>query len=421
MPVTIAARPTLGVPQKPLRRSSNDAVLGGVAKGFAIRLGVQERTVRVLFALSALFGGLGGLAYVALWLFMARSSEEQSIAQRILKSRHDKQVAVIAGIIVLVVLLSVTNLSLRPGGLFSWALFLSVVGLLGVWRGSSIDERRHLVDLASAAPIVGSATARGWKSVVVRFLPGVILLVIGLNILNRIGGIWGAAVPALIGAFVLIGGLLILFTPWWLQTVRDLSSERRQRIRMQERTAIMAHIHDSVLQTLTLIERSASSEADVVRLARSQERELRRWLFNPEIFDAADGAATSFVGLVGAIEHEIENDYGTKVELVTVGDCATDEGILALAAAGREAAINAAKWSEATSISIFAEVDGADVSFFVRDTGKGFDVDAIPADRHGIEVSIKQRMLQYGGHVTIRSVIGSGTNVELVLAKRTIR
>ncbi len=418
MPVTIAVTPTLGIPQKPLRRSSSDAVLGGVAKGFAIRLGVKERTVRILFAISALFAGLGVLAYVALWLFTPRSGEDHSIAQQVSMNRRDKQLLLIACVVALVAMFSLNPFSFRLGGTFAWALLLCLVGLFGVWRGSSIDERHHLGDFASAVPIVGSATARGWKAVVIRVLPGVVLVVVGLNILNRIGGVWGAAVPALLGALVLIGGLLILFTPWWLQTVRDLSSERRQRIRMQERTAVMGHIHDSVLQTLTLIERSAASEADVVRLARSQERELRQWLFNPEVFDAINNGTNSFVGLVGAIEHEIENDYGTKVELVTVGDCATDEGISALAAAGREAAINAAKWSGASSISIYAEVETANVSLFVRDTGKGFDVNAIPADRQGIEVSIKQRMTRHGGRALVRSTVGSGTNVELVLPRR---
>jgi signal transduction histidine kinase len=399
MPVTIAVTPTLGIPQKPLRRSSSDAAKDGVAKGFAIRLGLKERTVRILFAISALFAGLGVLAYVALWLFTPRSGEDHSIAQHVSMNRRDKQLLLIACVVALVAMFSLNPFSFRLGGTFAWTLLLCLVGLFGV-------------------PIVGSATARGWKAVVIRVLPGVVLVVVGLNILNRIGGVWGAAVPALLGALVLIGGLLILFTPWWLQTVRDLSSERRQRIRMQERTAVMGHIHDSVLQTLTLIERSAASEADVVRLARSQERELRQWLFNPEVFDAINNGTNSFVGLVGAIEHEIENDYGTKVELVTVGDCATDEGISALAAAGREAAINAAKWSGASSISIYAEVETANVSLFVRDTGKGFDVNAIPADRQGIEVSIKQRMTRHGGRALVRSTVGSGTNVELVLPRR---
>ena len=175
---------------------------------------------------------------------------------------------------------------------------------------------------------------------------------------------------------------------------------------------MVAHLHDSVLQSLTLIERAAGNESDVVRLARNQERELRQWLFSPETLRGVDGA-TSFVGLVGAIEHDIENDYGVKVELVTVGDCVPDENVLALVAAGREAAINAAKWSGATSVSVFAEVEASLVSIFVRDRGVGFDLKAIPSDRRGIALSIRQRISTHGGETTIRTTPGSGTEVSL--------
>jgi signal transduction histidine kinase len=421
MPVTIANTPIQGIPQKPLRRSSTECILGGVARGCAVRLGTKERTIRVLFSLGALAGGVGALLYVALWLFLPRSGEDRSIAQRLSKDRRDKQMVLLALLGVFIVLVSVGSVSFTFGWSFTWTLLPSVVGIFAVWRGSSPDERRHLQDFLNAAPVVGSTTARGWKAVVVRVVPGIILVVVGLNILNQIGGIWGAAVPALLGALVLVGGLLILLTPWWLQNVRDLSSERRQRVRMQERTAIMGHLHDSVLQTLTLIERCAANEADVVRLARAHERELRLWLFSPELFEAAGAASTSLVAMVGAIEHEIESDYGIRVELVTVGDCAPDEDVVALVAAGREAAINAAKWSGAPSISIYAEVGADDISIFVRDTGKGFDVDAVPSDRRGIAVSIKQRIQDHGGGSMIRSTPGAGAEVELVLRRRESR
>jgi signal transduction histidine kinase len=177
---------------------------------------------------------------------------------------------------------------------------------------------------------------------------------------------------------------------------------------------MVAHLHDSVLQTLTLIERAAANEADVVRLARNQERELRQWLFSPE---TVTNASTSFVGLVGAIEHDIENDYGVRVELVTVGDCVPDDRVTTMVAAAREAAINSAKWSEATSVSIFTEVEPAVISIFVRDRGVGFDVDAIPADRQGVALSIRQRMTQLGGDAVIATEVGSGTEVQLVMPR----
>ena len=177
---------------------------------------------------------------------------------------------------------------------------------------------------------------------------------------------------------------------------------------------MVAHLHDSVLQTLTLIERAAANGGDVTRLARNQERELRQWLFSPETIA---NSSTSFVGLMGAIEHDVENDYGVKVELVTVGDCVPDDKVLALVAAGREAAINAAKWSEAPSVSIFTEVEPKSVSIFVRDRGVGFDSDAIPADRKGIALSIRQRMAQFGGESFINTSKGTGTEVQLVMPR----
>jgi signal transduction histidine kinase len=125
------------------------------------------------------------------------------------------------------------------------------------------------------------------------------------------------------------------------------------------------------------------------------------------------------VGLVGAIEHDVENDYGVRVDLVTVGDCVPDDRVTTLVAAGREAAINAAKWSEAQSVSIFTEVEPNSISFFVRDRGVGFDLDAIPADRQGIALSIRQRMSQLGGQALISTAEGDGTEVQLVMPRTT--
>ena len=417
MAVITATKPTLGVPQRPLRRSNSDFVLGGVCAGLAIRLGVKERNFRLLFTLGSFVFGLGPLLYVALWLFLARSGEEKSIAQRLGTRRRASNSVLLSFIVVIAILLILPSFSIRNSVVFAGSFLLSAVGIVAVWLGSSSDERSQLEALVSAAPLLGTVTARGWKAVLIRIVPGLILVVIGLKFLNRIGGVWGAAVPALLGTMVLLVGVLVLFAPWWLRTVRELSSERRERVRIEERSAMITHIHDSVLQTLTLIERAAANEADVIRLARSQERELRQWLFNPTDVGANDPQDRSFAALVGTIERDIENDYGVKVELVVVGDCAPDENVVALVAAGREAAINAAKWSGATSISLFAEVEPAAISLFVRDTGQGFAIDQVANDRQGITRSIKLRMIQHGGTATIRSTPGSGTEVELVLAR----
>lgn len=417
MPVTISSKPTLGVPLRPLRRSRTDCILGGVCAGIAIRLGLRERTIRIAFSVSAFVFGLGLLLYVASWIFMTRSGEDQSIGQRISHQHRDTRIVLLAVIVALGLLLAVHSFALQRVGSFAWAILFSFVAVLAVWRGASQDERVHLQALLNAAPVVGTASARGWKAIALRIIPGVILIVVGLRIMNKIGGIWGAAVPALIGAMVLIVGALIILAPWWLQTVRDLSSERRERVRIEERASMVAHIHDSVLQTLTLIERAAGSEVDVVRLARAQERELRQWLFDPPFDSDSSKAPESFAALLGTIERDVESDYGVKVELVVVGDCSADEGVRALAAAGREAAINAAKWSGASMVSIFGEVEPATISLFVRDTGSGFDLASVASDRQGIALSIRQRMSQYGGKTSIHSMIGAGTEIQLKMPR----
>ena len=419
MPVTTASRPILGVPQLPLRRSSAASVLGGVCAGIAVRLGVRERTIRILFSAGAIFFGLGLLLYVGIWLFLTRSGEETSIGSRLAAKHRGAHSLVLSLGVTLGVLAVLNTINLRGSGGFAWSVALSAVGLLVIWRGASPDERTHLEGVLSASPVVGAASSRGWRALLLRVVPGIVLVIVGLQLLNRIGGIWGAAVPALLGALVLLGGLLVLLAPWWLQNVRDLSSERRDRVRAEERASMVAHIHDSVLQTLTLIERAAANEVDVVRLARAQERELRQWLFNPDSVGAAEATNSTFSTLVSGIENDVENDYGVKVELVLVGDCPSDERIRLLVAAGREAAINAAKWSSAPIVSIFGEVEPEKISLFIRDTGQGFDPEQIASDRQGIALSIKQRMVQVGGEAFVRSTPGHGTEVELVLARST--
>jgi signal transduction histidine kinase len=297
---------------------------------------------------------------------------------------------------------------------FGWPLVLSGFAAFAVWRGASNDERNRLTEFFNTAPFIGGAFSKSRTGFLLRIIFGAALIVVGLHQLHHLGGFWGRAGSGIIGTAVLVIGVLVLFAPWWLQNVRELTSERRARVRIEERARMVAHLHDSVLQTLTLIERAAANEADVVRLARNQERELRQWLFSPETMT---DTPTSFVGLVGAIEHDVENDYGVRVELVTVGDCVPDDRVVTLVAAGREAAINAAKWSEAASISIFAEVEPTTISIFVRDRGVGFDLDAIPADRRGIALSIRERMGQLGGEASINTVVGSGSEVQLVMPR----
>ena len=145
-----------------------------------------------------------------------------------------------------------------------------------------------------------------------------------------------------------------------------------------------AHVHDSVLQTLALIQKSSSDASEVTRLARAQERELRSWLFDGIKPGSFDGNPASVSLALHGIEGEVEDGHGVGVETVIVGDCLLDDALRALLAAGREAIVNAAKWSGESNVSVFVEVNSDSVSMFVRDHGRGFDPDGLPPDRNGI-------------------------------------
>ena len=415
-PLTSPA-PVIGVPQRPMTRSTRNAVLGGVCAGLAVRLGVREQVVRIIVSLSVLFFGAGLLIYMGAWVWVPRWGEDRNVAQRLVGSRRESHIILLAFLGALVVLLALGDFAKHWSGVASWPLLLGVVAAVAVWFGSSRDERNHLQDVVNATPILGASSARGWRALAWRFVPGIVLLVIGLETLRQLGGVWGGAFHAVVGAGALALGAAILLAPWWLDSVRDLSRERRERVRVEERAKLVAHVHDSVLQTLTLIEKAAHSPTDVVRLARAQERELRHWLFAPEHAESRDDSRDSFAQQLRSIESDVESAYGVTVELVIVGDCPGDTRIAALTAATREAAINAAKWSQVSHLSIYGEVEPTSVSVFVRDTGVGFDLDHVAEDRHGITQSIVGRISAHGGRADVRSIPGQGTEVRMSMSR----
>jgi signal transduction histidine kinase len=213
---------------------------------------------------------------------------------------------------------------------------------------------------------------------------------------------------------LVVAAIVLILGPWWLRIARDLVSERQARARAEERADMASRVHDSVLQTLALIQRNAEQPAQVVKLARAQERELRSWLFGGKAPGAVhDQGTTTLAAGVRLIQQDVEARHGVAVEAVTVGDCGLDDQLDALLAAAREATVNAAKWSGADVISLFAEVEPTEVSVFVRDRGRGFDPAAVPGDRKGLAESVRARMARRGGSVVVRSALGDGTEVSL--------
>ena len=211
---------------------------------------------------------------------------------------------------------------------------------------------------------------------------------------------------ALALAFVMLVAGMTIFAPLWVRLVR----ERTERIRSQERAEVAAHLHDSVLQTLALVQRRADDPRAVATLARKQERELRAWLNG-----TPNGSAVTLASALKAVAAEVEEAHGTEIEVVTVGDRDLSAPAEAVAAAAREALTNAAKFAPDTGISLFAEIGPERVEVFVRDRGPGFDPDAVPDDRRGLRESIVSRMQRHGGHATVHTAPGQGTEVELTL------
>jgi signal transduction histidine kinase len=230
---------------------------------------------------------------------------------------------------------------------------------------------------------------------------------------------------ALLAAAATLVGVAVLTVPWWLRLMRALGEERRARIRTEERAEIAAHLHDSVLQTLALIQQQSDSAREVRRLARGQERELRSWLYGPQGYGTVaqihtDGhaAAPAFAAALHAAAGEVEDTYAVTMLVVVVGDCALEDPLPSLVQASREAMVNAAKHAGVAEVSVYAEVEPGQVNVFVRDRGAGFDPAAVAADRHGLTDSIRGRMQRHGGTVTLRTSPGEGTEVQLAVARR---
>jgi signal transduction histidine kinase len=235
-------------------------------------------------------------------------------------------------------------------------------------------------------------------------VPGVALAVGGAVVmLDHIGRSRAFVAPG-----ALAGALALVLGPWVLQ----LSKERRERIRLEERAEIASRIHDSVLQTLALVQRDAGDAQRVRGLARRQERELRRWLYG-----SGYGDADSFADALAEAVADVEEQHAARIELATSGDAALDESLSQLVLAAREAMTNAAKHSRADEISVYAEVEPQRVAVFVRDRGVGFDRSAVADDRRGLAESVEARMQRAGGSATIASMPGEGTEVELTLPR----
>jgi len=395
-----------------LTRPADGRVIGGVAIGLARHLGVDPVIVRIGFVVLTFAGAFGLLLYGALWVFLP-AGEPAENGRTAPSRRATIQQSVALGLITLGCLLLLRRLGLWFGDALVFPIVLAAVGSAIVWTRSDADDRARItrnvrlpggrvIARAAAGPVSPVRVIVGTL-----FVAGAVAGFLAAN--ESLDAIRDLGI-ALLAAFI---GIAMLFGPWLWRLADQLTTERRERIRQEERAELAAHLHDSVLQTLALIQRSADQPQRMVALARRQERELRAWLFDaPTTSDATLAAA------VGAIAEEVEALHATTVEVVTVGDAPLDERGHALIGALREATINAAKHSGSPSVDLYLEVEDREVIAFVRDRGRGFDPAAVAEDRRGIRHSIVGRLERHGGTATILSDTGTGTEVELRVPRR---
>lgn len=362
-------------------------MLAGVASGLAGHLGVDVFYVRLALVAGTFISGLGALVYAGLWICTSASESSPPPDSRRLGASGN---FLLVGLGVVAGLVSATVLSGVPAVM---ALPLVVVGI-GAFLAWQAYDRGASSKLGITAFFVGAGLVIGGLGVTIVWWDT-----------GGMAGSLTAVVLTLAGVFVLAG-------PAVLRLWESAASSRAEKVAAEERAEIASRLHDSVLQTLALIQKRADDPGEVARLARGQERELRGWLF-----DAADKAnEQSVLAAVGKAAGEVEDMFGVRIAPVTVGsDRPLDENSGALVMAAREAMVNAAKHSGADTVDVYAELAGDDLSVYVRDRGRGFDPSAVPADRHGIADSIVARVEKAGGHATISSKVGEGTEVVLTL------
>lgn len=428
---------TTAMQRPPLVRSS-DRMIAGVCSGLADHLGWPVKYVRLGMVLASFAGGAGLAFYAWLWVMVPTADEsarrnsrrpaspiapsvsmppgvavpdggEQPLPLsgpapvfaswfRMRRIQYGKEILLGAGLLLVAAILIARQIGVDVplGTLIPAAAILG--GAAIAWMQLDETRRAGLVDKTKADQ------AGGW----VRLAAGLALVIAGVLVMVSGSGSWEQTWLALLASIAVLGGVALVLLPWGLKFWKDLEAERAARVRETERAEIAAHLHDSVLQTLALIQRRAGSEQDVVRLARAQERELRTWLYR----DAAKDSGL-LAERIAAAAAEVEDAHGYAVEVVSVGDTEMTDRHEALVLAAREAMHNAARHGGG-AVSVYLESSDAGSEVFVRDRGPGFDPDAVPEDRLGVRESIVGRMKRHGGTAVINSS-SDGTEVRLKL------
>jgi len=401
-----AVRPAERRPVRRMERPVQGRRLGGVCAGLAEHLGLNVQRVRLAFILASFAGGAGIVAYLFLWALTPQSLGAAPAGDSEAVGAHRPAGESVRNLLVGLGLLVVGGMLLaqRQGVDLRLGLLIPMLAVVGgaVLAWSKLDDAERDRWLAR------DLGPGGRRAGLVRLGVGIALASVGVVVLvtegRGLAGLWDVGIAAL----AVLAGAALIAAPWGVRLWGDLRVEQEQRIRETERADIAAHLHDSVLQTLALIQRQCADPAEVVRLARAQERELRGWLYAGPL-----GSQASLASAVTEVSHEVEDLHGVPVELVVTGDRTLDAGGAVLVGALREALLNAVRHGD-PPVSVYVEVGPERVEAFVRDHGPGFDLQDVPLDRLGVRESILGRMSRHGGSAALRR-LEQGTEVSLTL------
>ncbi|QGU03827.1 ATP-binding protein [Corynebacterium comes] len=368
-------------------RPRSGRVVAGVAGGLAVHLRVDVFYVRLAFIIGSFLSGLGVAVYAGLWMF-SKASEEVALPPRERElSRSVYLLLALVGGAGFVV--SASFVSGLPAVVLV-PLLLAGVGAVLAWQ--AYDR--------------GLGSGRSNLNIFI----GAVLMLAGIVVTIFYAERSGGFAAAIFAVMLTLAGAAALGVPLVVRLWDSLAEERAAKAASEERAEIASRLHDSVLQTLALIQKRSDDPAEVIRLARGQERELRQWLF-----DAEEKSTQSVFAAVETACGEVEDLFGVRIAPVTVGeDTGLTEDTKAVVLAAREAMVNAAKHAGVEKLDVYAEILAGELSIFVRDRGTGFDPADIPADRHGIRDSIEGRMERIGGQARIRSTEGEGTEVSVI-------
>ena len=372
-------------------RSDRDRIIAGVCGGISDRLGIDVTIVRVAFVALTL-AWVGVPIYLLAWLLFPRATPERPPVEAVPTATVTRRALGLALTVLGTVLLA-RHLRVTLPDTFIWPALCVAFGVgVVVWRVQPVAS-------------VGRAFA-------IRMAGGTILVAFGIGVLVAANVSLGVVLDGLLSTVLVVGGLAVILGPWVAVLLRDRRAERQQRIRADERAEVAAHLHDSVLQTLALVQRS-DDPAHMSALARRQERELRGWLYDDKYGPQQTTVKVAVEHLAGVVEDR----HGAMIDVVVVGDTKLDAEMESLVAATGEAMTNAARWSGQSDIGVYVEATDTEVEVFVRDRGVGFDPETVGDDHHGIRDSIRGRLQRVGGDCEIISSPGQGTEVHLCLTR----